>query len=205
MSVNSLYIPVVSCPLNCDGIVRDARTHIPRGFFTLAREGQPIKLFVVAQNPGQPWGAQINAYAKLNPEQKVRQQFQLVRDAMIGDERRTFQVRLAAWLSTILSVPERNVFEHVVYSNVVKCTTPNNRKPLQTLAQTCASRHLSRELDFWQPAITVGLGGAASSYLSKLGIKHESMPHPSNRECKVDNDRLIERLRIKIHSISAHG
>lgn len=205
MSLNSLYVPIVSCPLACDGIVRDGHTHIPRGFFTQAKRGAPIKLLVVAQNPAQPWGAQMGAYANMNAPQRVQRQFQLVRDAMIGEQRHTFQVRLIAWLSAILSVPEPNVFNHVVYSNVVKCTTPSNRKPSQSLADTCASLHLVRELAFWKPAVIVGLGNVASEYLSKMGIAHELMPHPSNRKSTVDNCQAIERLRIKLQLTNERG
>ena len=205
MSLNSLYVPIVSCPLACDGIVRDGDTHIPRGFYTQAKRGAPIKLMVVAQNPAQPWGAQLGAYARLNAAQRVRLQLQLVRDAMIGERRRTFQVRLIAWLSSILSRPEPDIFNHVVYSNVVKCTTPNNHRPSQSLADTCASRHLIREIAFWKPTVIIGLGSAASAYLSKMGIAHELMPHPSNRKSTVDNNQAIERLRNKLQFSSERG
>jgi len=199
MSAKSLYVPIVSCPLNCHGIVRDAHTNIPRGFFTRAKEGGPIRLLVVALNPGQPWGEQLNAYAELTDMQKVQRQLQLVDDAMHGPQRRTFHVRLILWLSKVLNVPEPEVFDHTIYSNIVKCTTPGNETPNRSMALTCANRHLVREIAFWKPEVTVGLGVPACRYLSDIGVAHESLPHPSNRESREYNAAAVERLRVKLN------
>lgn len=205
MTTLKLYTSVVSCPLLCTGIIRDADSHIPRGFFTLAEPGDEISLLVVGQNPGQPHGAaEAGLYSGLSPSQATRKHLQFVKECFLGGIGKPFHRRLLDWLCDLLKVSSSEVFRQVVYTNLVKCSTPDNKVPRRDLVSTCYAQHLRREIAAWQPRIVVGLGTttckALPDLLRNLPIKVHSLPHPSHRERGNYHRSYLEDIRRALAS-----
>ena len=195
MNKNDLYRGVVNCPLSCNDIRRDTSTHIPRGFYTRASVGDAIDLMLIAINPGQPMKSEINIYASLTPMQQVKRHLNFASKAFKAPYGKTFHKRLVKWISDILNIGEEVVFNRVVYTNLVKCTTPNNKTPQKHTARICYRHHLSKEIRIWNPRMIVALGEAADKYLCCLGIEHHFLPHPSHRKHADYHKRFCDRLR----------
>lgn len=207
-SMTSLYGQVMCCPLRCSDVVRDECTHVPRGFFTLAAPGDPVRLMVVALNPGQPSVAETDAYAVNSSvrdaaDSRVAAHLAHAKGAFLGAAGGTFHRRLVAWLAEALHTTAHDVFRHAVYTNLVKCTTRANAVPKPATRQACHAAHLSREIAAWRPSVVVALGRVVASELVRLGIDHAQLPHPSHRE-GADHHRpfvraLQERLDAQRH------
>jgi uracil-DNA glycosylase len=196
-----IFRSVVACPLSCSEVVRDHHTNIPRGFFTQAEQGDNIQLLVVGLNPGQPMEKEKGLYGGISADEMVKTHLQHVESAYFGGKGKAFHRRLLSWLEEIINKPKNQIFRSVVYTNLVKCTTPNNRKPSPQLSKICFGQHLQREISFWRPQVIVALGTACSDVLRKLGIDHLQLPHPSHRK-PADFHRpflikLKERLRTQ--------
>lgn len=183
MTTLKLYTSVVSCPLSCDGIIRDSDTYIPQGFFTMAKLGDEIRVLVVGQNPGQPHSqTQTNLYSGCSPTQAAHEHLRFVEKCFFKGWGTRFHKRLLDWLCDLLQVPPDKVFHQVVYTNLVKCCTPENKIPSRDLVLTCYAQHLRREIDTWQPLVVVGLGTTTCAAVRRLGIEAHSLPHPSHRK-----------------------
>lgn len=116
-----------------------ALTNIPRGFFTDAKPGDGVEAVVVTQNPGQPMEGkgEYRLYEALSPTKCVSIHKDFVRNCFYGDIGKTFHRRLLNWLSELLELPPREVFNHVLYTNLVKCTTKNNSVPNREVTANC--------------------------------------------------------------------
>ena len=181
MTKADLYSSIVGCPLSCGGIIRDLDTNIPRGFFTEANTGDRITIMVVGINPGQPMKTEKGVYDQSTDEDKANTHLNFARKAYTGAGKR-FHHRLLAWLSEILEKKPEVVFQEVVYTNLVKCTTPKNKMPSKELSKTCFAQNLQKEIFFWRPRVVVALGKTCDAMLSRLGVDHMRLPHPSHRE-----------------------
>jgi hypothetical protein len=195
-----LYSAVVGCPLFCAGIIRDLDTNIPRGFFTEANAGNRITLMVVGINPGQPMESEKRIYNQSTDKDKANTHFSFARKAYTGAGK-TFHRRLLAWLSEILEKKPEEVFREVVYTNLVKCTTPNNKMPSKELSKTCFAQNLQKEILFWRPLVIVALGNTCDDMLSELGIDHMKLPHPAHRESNNYHLPFLQEIRIKIQRL----
>jgi uracil-DNA glycosylase len=199
-----LYSAVVGCPFSCTGIIRDLDTNIPRGFFTEANTGDRITIMVVGINPGQPMETEKGIYDQSTDKDKANTHFSFARKAYTGAGK-TFHRRLLAWLSEILEKKPEEVFREVVYTNLVKCTTPNNKMPSKELSKTCFAQNLQKEILFWRPLVIVALGNTCDDILSELGIDHMRLPHPSHREHATYHFPEVQRIRERLREETAVG
>jgi uracil-DNA glycosylase len=199
-----LYSAVVGCPLFCAGIIRDLDTNIPRGFFTEANAGNRITLMVVGINPGQPMESEKRIYNQSTDKDKANAHINFARKSYSG-EGKTFHRRLLAWLSEILEKKPEEVFREVVYTNLVKCTTPNNKMPSKDLSKTCFIQNLQKEILFWNPRVVVALGNTCDDMLSELGIDHMRLPHPSHREHALYHSLEAQRIKERLKAGTALG
>jgi uracil-DNA glycosylase len=195
-----LYSAVVGCPFSCTGIIRDLDTNIPRGFFTEANTGDRITIMVVGINPGQPMETEKGIYDQSTDKDKANTHFTFARKAYTGAGK-TFHRRLLAWLSEILEKNPEEVFREVVYTNLVKCTTPNNKMPSKELSKTCFAQNLQKEILFWRPLVIVALGNTCDAMLSTLGVDHMTLPHPAHRETSNYHIPFLQEIRIKIQTL----
>ncbi len=83
----------------------------------------------------------------------------------------------------------------ILFDNIVSQITENNR-PLNQNEKALASVSLLERINRINPDRLVALGKAASGVLSKLGLKHLEMPHPSGLNRKL-NDRVYTENAIK--------
>jgi uracil-DNA glycosylase len=195
-----LYSAVVGCPFSCTGIIRDLDTNIPRGFFTEANTGDRITIMVVGINPGQPMETEKGIYDQSTDKDKANTHFTFARKAYTGAGK-TFHRRLLAWLSEILEKNPEEVFREVVYTNLVKCITPNNKMPSKELSKTCFAQNLQKEILFWRPLVIVALGNTCDAMLSTLGVDHMTLPHPAHRETSNYHIPFLQEIRIKIQTL----
>jgi uracil-DNA glycosylase len=193
-----LYSAITGCPLMCSDIIRDGNSNIPRGFYTEAQLGDPIDLMVVGINPGQAMDSEQGIYSGLSPRKQATTHLDFAGLSFEPPYGKTFFKRLAKWLSYVLGVSEKAVFKRVVYTNMVKCSTPHNKRPIWETRLTCYQHHLSREIDVWKPRMVVALGPECGKYLASLGIKFEFLPHPSHREHAEYHVPFCEALRSKL-------
>jgi uracil-DNA glycosylase family 4 len=200
MNMLDLYESVVACPEVCADIVRDLDTNIPRGFFTLAKPGTEVRLLLVAQNPGQPMDVERNLYRGLGVKAATKAHIQFVDNCFFRGEGKVFHNRLVDWLTDLLEADARAVFEQVVYTNAVKCTTRGNRVPIPATAELCLRLHLKREIDFWKPRLVVALGAGAHRLLELSAIDHDCLPHPSHRRGREYHRAKLELLRAKMRA-----
>jgi uracil-DNA glycosylase len=75
----------------------------------------------------------------------------------------------------------------ILFDNIVSLVTENNR-PLNSNEMAHASVSLLERIKGINPDRLVALGKSASGILTKLGLKHLEMPHPSGLNRKL-NDR----------------
>lgn len=197
MELPRLYGDIMSCHERCQGIIRDDHTNIPRGFFTQAILGDPIKAFLVAQNPGQPMKdhGEWQLYKGLLPDDAVNAHLGFGRSCFFGGQGKPFHKRLISWISDLLEIPQSEVFKSVVYSNVVKCTTPKNKAPHRTLVMKCARLHLQREIALWKPKVVIAQGTNARRCMQWCGIVHEFLPHPSHRKQADYHKQFFEKIK----------
>ena len=200
MTSVELYTHVSSCPLQCADVIRDQHTNIPRGYYSNAQPGESEVIMLVAQNPGQPMKIEAQAYAGLSADQQARAHLAFVRRCAVGNEGKVFHTRLRKWMAELLSVPEEQVYDHVILTNAVKCTTPGNRCPSRLTETTCISRHLTNEIAAWQPRIVIALGLGAKRMLDRSGLVRECnyLPHPSHREGKSYHHSFLEAIKRQL-------
>lgn len=82
----------------------------------------------------------------------------------------------------------------ILYDNIVSQITENNR-PLNQNEMAHASVSLLERIIRINPDRLVALGKSAASVLTKLGLKHLEMPHPSGLNRKL-NDKAYTEVKI---------
>ena len=143
-------------------------------------------------------------YDQSTDKDKANTHFTFARKAYTGAGK-TFHRRLLAWLSEILEKQPEEVFREVVYTNLVKCTTPSNKMPSKELSKTCFAQNLQKEILFWRPRVVVALGNTCHDMLSELGIDHMRLPHPSHREHATYHFPEVQRIRERLKDGTAVG
>ena len=192
-----IYENVVTCGLCKTGILRDSHTNIPRGFFTDAKPGGGVEAMLVTQNPGQPMEGkgEYRLYEALSPQECVSTHKDFLRKCFYGGIGKRFHRRLLNWLSELLELPPREVFNHVLYTNFVKCTTKNNSIPNREVTANCIRTHLIPEIEYWSPKIIIALGRSTSKKLTHYNISHHYLPHPSHREHREYHVQFLNAIK----------
>ncbi len=198
--VAAFYGEIVQCSERCKGIVRDKHTSIPRGFFTEAVPGDSVTLMLVAGNPGQPMhrNGEHKLYKGLSGVQAATKHFKFARRCFLGPCGKRFHRNTVAWMMELLHVDKDEVFKHVVYTNVVKCTTPKDRCPTRNVVVTCGRLHLAREIRLWRPRIVIALGKRVRKFLTCLNVEHKYLPHPAHREGADYHKPYLVQIREKL-------
>jgi len=180
--------------MQCPGIVNSRSTGWPpRGFFTEVK-GPPVSLLAVCKNPGHLLPNEAELYMG-TPDEKlatVHMQYSGVTfkggNDLSSTARRstTFHKNLLRYTSLILDVPISEVFGHIAYTNLVKCSGVEERDPLNPSTMTeCFRQHFSREIAYFRPKVLLAFGReverflvrAQNSGLHRLPVVY--MKHPS--------------------------
>ena len=155
------YSAVTRCPLPCDGIKNAPREgYSPRGFFALADRSTVVFLVVAADPgpwlPGDPRGG--------TPESRAREFLEDPRFFSPEKKRTPFHRGILEVLREILGVNESDLFRHVVYTNLVKCSAESppagqakKAIPFPT-KRTCYARHLATEIEYFRPLAIIAAG-----------------------------------------------
>lgn len=208
-AVISLYEPTVSCQNSVDQCPKTINYpqdgFAPRGFFTLG-DSLDIAILIIAKNPGHPIGPEKKGlYQGKTPEELVRTVVGFARSVFDGsavlepEDRPSerFHQNLSRYLSYFLDVPKERAFEQCAFTNLVKCSSINERDNLhpKTVSE-CFQRHLARELEFYSPKVILALGREVESALKQrshpksmaipiLYIKHPSYYYRSDKEAEI--------------------
>ena len=184
----------------------------PRGFYTTATDR--VEVMVVAKNPGHVLESEAATYRNLNGERLVKAHLEFSKSTFYKlselneKERRstTFHSNLLAYLSEILDVDKKSVFEKVVYTNLVKCSTKGNKQDNLTprSMDECYKNHLTREIEFFGPKIIFALGREVEKYLKKFEKNGQFIvvyiKHPSYHYRKELRQEKIAEIKEKYHS-----
>jgi len=109
------------------------------------------------------------------------------------------------WLLQKEGFEDKDIF----FTNLVKCSTPNNRAPSDKEVEICTEEWLRREMKIIRPKLIVPIGGVASEYVKKMvereteyqGIPVRSIWHPSyvfrKRTFEHYTNQLKELVELK--------
>jgi len=186
----------------------------PRGFYTTATD--QVEVMVVAKNPGHVLESEATAYINLNGENLVKAHLEFSKKTfyklndLSKEEKRstTFHSNLITYLTEILDVEEKSVFQKVAYTNLVKCSTNGNEQnSLSTRSMDeCYINHLVREIEFFKPKVIFALGREVEKYLKKFE-KNEKfivvyIKHPSYHYRKELRQSKIAEIKEKYKTIT---
>lgn len=202
MSFNDLYIPCMQCKLPCAGIINrntnaavDSR-HVPRGFYSAAEPGmRPVAMFI-STNPGgggESWLESPEAYGQPTTTEVVNFQRGFIQ-GLFQRPPRQFHRTLKIMAQAYLGMEWPKFAHHAVFTDLVKCTTPNDALVPPDTKLTCATHHLSRELNAWNPVVLIALGNEAARWLVGPGAAFYGnrpllqLPHPSAKGKGINHE-----------------
>lgn len=209
--LNRLYVRCMNCGNTstvCPGVWKDIPNGIPpRGFFFKAA---PVKLLVVAKNPGHPLQGESGLFQGCKGEDLFRAyrayQERLYTDPVrIREPSTRFHKTLFGYLSFFLEVPISDIYLHAAHTNLVKCSTPDEQAQLdpKTMAQ-CYTQYFRTELELLRPKVLLALGREVERFLRARTADHHLpviyIKHPSYRYRKEDEPRILAGIKKKLLS-----
>ncbi|TAL53837.1 uracil-DNA glycosylase family protein [Pandoraea sp.] len=216
MNVTAFYGSICDCSCtshDCPGTFKSPSTGSPpRGFYTKAKPGF-VDLLAVCKNPGHTLPDEKQLYRGLNGfeiasahMEYAEETFRREHDINAQARRSTrFHKNLVRYLSYFLDVPEENVFERAVYTNLVKCSTPDERARLDPRAMSkCFESHFARELDFFKPRVLLACGREVERFLNseKTRCVHRLpviyVKHPSYYYRRENEQPILEKIRADV-------
>lgn len=216
MKPTEFYATVCSCSnteSQCPGIVNSRTNGLPpRGFFTEVTE-TPIELLLVCKNPGHLLPDEALIYQGRSGRDIAVSHIDYARSTFKGNNdhlamaRRStkFHKNLVRYIAYFLDVYPHQVFEHVAYTNLVKCSTHGERDKLQpkTMAE-CFTKHFIREVDFFRPKVLLAFGREVERFLVQAKLKQlHSLPviyvkHPSYFYSKEMESKKLDEIKAEI-------
>lgn len=211
--VIEFYEKVVSCPNTsneCPNIINCiAKDYPPRGFMSGGTPGD-IDIMIVGKNPGHIVENERGAYATRSPREIVERVFRSPTWNISSKEETdtrsyTFHRNLIRYIRYFLDISEAEVFKRCVYTNLVKCSTRDERERLKakTIAE-CFKNHFRHEVVLWQPKVLLALGREVYNFLNKAQVKAEhSKPviyvkHPSYYYRREKERGILENIKTEI-------
>jgi len=207
--LESLYVRCMNC-LNtaslCPGAWKDIPAGVPpRGFFC---QVAPVKLLIVAKNPGHPLLREREHYQGRS-EYELYRAYQRFQENLhsTADQFREPSMRflktLFRYISFFLDIPNNDIYLHAAHTNLVKCSTPDERGRLdrKTMGQ-CYPQYLRAEIDLLRPKVLVALGREVERFLRRNRLDH-GLPviyikHPSHRYPKEDEQQILTGIKRQI-------
>ena len=188
----------------------------PRGFYS--KSNGEVKVLVVGKNPGHALEKEALIYKNINGVELVKAHWEFAEEIFYRkylvsskDQRSTtFHSNLMSYMSEILDLSFEEIFEKIAYTNLVKCSTKNERLKLKKLViDECFNNHLSREINFFKPVLIFALGREVERYL--VAIKKSRnyeftvayIKHPSYHYKKENKAEKINDLKILYKKVCA--
>lgn len=215
MKTAEFYASVCGCSntsAECPGIINSRATGwIPRGFLTAA--SPPVKLFAVCKNPGHPLNDEPVMYRDKSAAEIATAHLRFASRTFKGDSDHLrgvkastrFHKNLVRYLAFFLDLPAEAVFQHVLYTNLVKCSTVGERDQLQPKTMNeCFTHHLLREIAFFQPKVLLAFGREVERFLIEAREQQRHMlpvvyiKHPSYFYRKDIEHEVLVKLKTQI-------
>ena len=173
----NFYNTVSSCTntvAQCPNTLNSPETGwIPRGYYTNV-DRPPVSVMAVCKNPGHllPGEDRIYIDAPLVGRGKAHMDHASITFdggnlSRSGDARSTiFHRNLRRYLSFLLEVAPQDVFKHAAYTNLVKCSSPGERDPLNPKTmRECFTKHFVREIEYFRPKALIAFSREVENYL----------------------------------------
>jgi hypothetical protein len=216
MNTTEFYASVCDCTnteTQCPGVVNSRATGWPpRGFFTEA-DHMPVDLLAVCKNPGHLLPDEALLYQGRSGTEIAQIHINFARSTFKGDNdlsaeaRRstTFHKNLIRYLSFFLNVPPEQVFRHVAYTNLVKCSSHGERDSLKSKTMTeCFSRHFVREIAYFKPKAILAFGRETERFLVEARSRQfHALPviyvkHPSYYYRKDNEYAILSHIKAEV-------
>ena len=216
MSRIEIFCRVIACSNSlkeCPGTYKDlSNGNPPRGFYFLPECVNP-KILVIGKNPGHAFQEEANLYKNQPLETIVSNHIEFISslyervDRFDSKEKRStvFHHNLRRYLAYFLDAEKSEVFKHAVYTNLVKCSSPNEQGTLhkQTI-KNCFTKHLQREINLFQPRVLLALGNEVFNYLNRVDVQiiHRcplfKIKHPSYFYKKEHEAQILSDLKVRM-------
>lgn len=216
METHQFYNSVSSCANTQAHCPNTLNSHssgwIPRGFFTRVNSG-PVDVLAVCKNPGHLLPNEADLYRKTAPSELAKTHMQHAAVTFQGgnitnpnDVHSTvFHKNLRRYMAFILDVDQDKVFDHMVYTNLVKCSTRGEQDKLNPKTmRECFGRHFVREIEFFSPKVLIAFGREVEGFLTKMralgvhGLPVIYLKHPSYYYRK--DIEASELMRVKVEA-----
>jgi DNA polymerase len=208
----AIFHDIVSCPLSCDGITNDQGVGvIPRSFYC-DPSAKRIELLIVGKNPAHAPEWETQRYARITQGNRAEAHLKIVKELFTGAASvgTGFHSNLIRRVAGVLGVPAtfEEVFRRAALTALVKCQSAGLKTaslPVSTV-QTCAARHLLREIEHYRPAYLPALGGEVYRFLTgpMLAAKHQlpvgELYHPSWSNMRGGERLYFETAIPRLHA-----
>jgi uracil-DNA glycosylase len=211
--VIEFYEKVVSCPntpKECPNVINSIeKDYPPRGFMSGGTPGD-IDIMIVGKNPGHIAENEKGAYSGKSSREIAEGMFRnptwtIPAKGGIDTKSYTFHRNLIRYICYFLDINNDEVFKRCVYTNLVKCSTINEREKLKAKTITeCFGNHLKYEIILWKPKVLLALGREAYNFLNDKQIKEEHdkpviyIKHPSYYYRKEKEREILDKIKTEI-------
>lgn len=209
--LTDLYVRCMGCTNGhslCPGAWKDIPGGIPpRGFYFKVA---PVKLLVVAKNPGHPLHDEPALFRGLTGTELFNA-YRTFQENLYPDPSRTrepsarFHKTLFRYISYFLDIPLSDVYLHAAHTNLVKCSTKDEQARLNpaTMSQ-CYGQYFRAEVALLRPKVLLALGREVEGFLIGKQADH-ALPvvyvkHPSYRYRREEEPHILGDIKRLIQS-----
>jgi len=207
--LESLYINCMNCantPSHCPGIWKNIPAGVPpRGFFFKVA---PVKLLVVAKNPGHPLKNEVGLYCGRSGRDLflAYRQFQekvYPDPGKIREFSTRFHKTLFRYISYFLDIPGTDIYLHAAHTNLVKCSTRDEQARLKPKTMMeCYTQYFRTELELLRPKVLLALGREVERFLIERQTDHNLpvvyIKHPSYRYRREEEKQILSDIKQQI-------
>jgi len=208
-ALDDLYTKCMNCTNTvsvCPGVWKDIASGIPpRGFYYKAA---PVKLLVVAKNPGHPMKGEPELFRGRTGSELFRAyrdyQCRLYPDpGKVREPSTRFHKTLFRYISFFLDIHSSDIYLHAAHTNLVKCSTPDEQARLNAKTmERCYAEYFRVELDLLHPKVLLALGREVERFLMERQADH-GLPvvyvrHPAYRYPRNDEARILGDIKRQI-------
>jgi len=191
---------------HCPGIWKNIPAGIPpRGFFFKVA---PVKLLVVAKNPGHPLKGEVDLYrGRIGSDLFFayrRFQKKVYPDpGKIREFSTRFHKTLFRYISYFLDIPHTDIYLHAAHTNLVKCSTRDEQARLKPKTMMeCYTQYFRTELELLRPKVLLALGREVERFLIERQTDHNLpvvyIKHPSYRYRREEEKQILSDIKQQI-------
>ncbi len=150
----------------------------PRGAFTEGQPGQ-IRLMAVLLNPGQPLKSEADWQGAATGAQLAEIVWNSSGQVFKGEHYSRTLTIMRRDVSQLLGRPFDQCTRAFMFTNLVRCTTANNRRP-DAEAIAIGAKWLREEIGLWRPHKVIAYGNEVAKSMTTYGVPFDAMvPHPA--------------------------